>query len=196
MDWKKQQMVSVQSFFSLQKKKKNIEEKIAQYNAVPVKTFINESYFLCNKSFLIKKTFLTAINKTMSIYGSFSHFFGKTTEKEIKLLDASIFLKFFIKRKMLKKDSKFQLAYISGKNPKIKDNKIHNFSITGLGQKRKLNMSQPIESVIIRAEQNFDVAGGLKPIQIEIEDDRIIFKKKPKALYIKLHPSVYYFLHQ
>ena len=130
-------MVSVQSFFFLQKKKIYIyiyiEEKIAEYNAVSVKNFINESYFLYNKSFLIKKTFVTAINKTMSIYGSFSHFFGKTTEKEIKLLDASNFLKFFIERKVLKKDLKFQLAYISGKNPEIKDNKIHNFSITQLG---------------------------------------------------------------
>ena len=40
-------------------------------------------------------------------------------------------------------------------------------------------MSQRIETVIIRAQQNFDVVGGLNPIQIEIEDDRIInnFKK-------------------
>ena len=35
-------------------------------------------------------------------------------------------------------------------------------------------MSQPIESIIIRAQQNFDVAGSLNSIQIEIEDDRII----------------------
>ena len=68
--------------------KKNIEDKIAEYNAVPTKTFINKSYFLYDKSFLIKKKLFTAINKTLSIYGSFSHFSGKTTEKEIKLLDA------------------------------------------------------------------------------------------------------------
>ena len=35
--------------------KKNIEDKIAEYNVVPWKYFINESYFLCDKSFLIKK---------------------------------------------------------------------------------------------------------------------------------------------
>ena len=195
-------MVSVQSFFFLQKKKNiyiyiYIEEKIAEYNAVSVKNFINESYFLYDKSFLIKKTFVTAINKTLSIYGSFSHFSGKITEKEIKLLDASNFLKFFIEKKVLKKDLKFQLTYISGKNPKIKDNKIHNFSITRLGKKRKLNMSQPIESIIIRAQQNFDVAGGLNPIQIEIEDEGIIkIFKNTQTSYIKLRPSVCYFLHQ
>ena len=58
-------------------------------------------------------------------------------------------------------------------------------------------MSQPIESVIIRAQQNFDVAGGLNPIQIEIEDEGIIkIFKNTQTSYIKLHPSVYYFLHQ
>ena len=35
--------------------KKNIEDKMAEYNAVPWKYFINESYFLSDKSFLIKK---------------------------------------------------------------------------------------------------------------------------------------------
>ena len=46
-------------------------------------------------------------------------------------------------------------------------------------------MSQPIETVIIRAQQNFDVVGGLNPIQIEIEDDRIInnFKKFKNVSY-------------
>ena len=75
-------------FFS---SKINIEDKIAEYNAVPTKNFINETYFLYDKSFFVKKTFLIAINKTLSIYGSFSHFSGKTTEKEIQLLEASNF---------------------------------------------------------------------------------------------------------
>ena len=78
---------------------------------------------------------------------------------------------------------------ISGKNPKIKDKKIQNFSITWLGQKRKLNMLQPIETIIIWAQQNFDVAGGLNPIQIEIEDNRIInVLKKYKNVVYKIIP--------
>ena len=46
-------------------------------------------------------------------------------------------------------------------------------------------MSQPIESIIIRAQQNFDVVGSLKPIQIEIEDHRIIniLKKYKNVIY-------------
>ena len=81
--------------------KKEIEEKIAEFNAVSTKQFINESYFLYDKSFLIKKTFVTAINKTKSVYGSFSHFQGKYAEKEMQLLDASNFLKFFYREEHL-----------------------------------------------------------------------------------------------
>ena len=35
-------------------------------------------------------------------------------------------------------------------------------------------MSEPIETVIIRAQQNFDVVCGLNPIQIEIKNDTVI----------------------
>ena len=83
--------------------KENIKDKIAQYNNFPTKDFVNESYFLYDKSNLIKKTFVTAINKTLSIYGSSSYFSGKVAEKEIKLLDASNILKFYIERRALKK---------------------------------------------------------------------------------------------
>ena len=58
---------------------------------------------------------------------------------------------------------KFQLTNISGNIPKIKDNKIHTFSITRLGRKIKLRMQEPIETIIVQAQQNFDVVGGLNP---------------------------------
>ena len=35
-------------------------------------------------------------------------------------------------------------------------------------------MQEPIETVIIRAQQNFEIVGGLNPIQIEIEDDQVL----------------------
>ena len=35
-------------------------------------------------------------------------------------------------------------------------------------------MQEPIETIIVCAQQNFDVAGGLNPVQIETEDDRIL----------------------
>ena len=46
-------------------------------------------------------------------------------------------------------------------------------------------MSEPTESIIIHAQQNFDVDGGLNPVKIELEDIRIIniLKKRINARY-------------
>ena len=46
-------------------------------------------------------------------------------------------------------------------------------------------MYEPIETIIIRAQQDFDVVGGLNPIQIEIENDRVtnILKKYKNVIY-------------
>ena len=40
-------------------------------------------------------------------------------------------------------------------------------------------MAEPIETVIVCVQQNFEIAGGLNPVQIEIEDGGFlnIFKK-------------------
>ena len=46
-------------------------------------------------------------------------------------------------------------------------------------------MSEAIELLIIRAQQNFDIQGGLIPIQIEKKDDRVttILKKYKNVIY-------------
>ena len=54
------------------------------------------------------------------------------------------------------------------------DQKIHNFSITRLRKRQKNMFSTPIDTIIIRAQQDFDVVGGLNPIQVERKDKRII----------------------
>ena len=128
---------------------------------------------------------MTAINKALSLYGCFSYFSGKTAKENLKLLDSINFLKFLVEKRSLKDNLKFQLAHIDGRNLKTKDKKIHHFSITRLGKRKKATMPEPKETFIIRAQQNFDVAGGLNPVQIEIEDDRIlnILKKYKNVLY-------------
>ena len=98
---------------------KKIKEKIEEYKAIPIKHFINESYFLYDKSNLIKKTFITAINKQLSLYGSFSYFSGKTGISNLKLLTSSDFLKFLVEKKSLKSNSILQLAQIDGSEVKI-----------------------------------------------------------------------------
>ena len=50
-------------------------------------------------------------------------------------------------------------------------------------------MAKPIETVIVRAQQNFEIAGEFNPVQIEIEDGRVlnIFKKHKNTAH-KLTP--------
>ena len=45
-------------------------------------------------------------------------------------------------------------------------------------------MNEPIETVIIRGQQKFDLYDVLNPIQIEINDDRILntFKKNENVI--------------
>ena len=119
------------------------------------------------------------------MHGSFSLFSGKTSIRRLPLISTESLLKFFIEKKLLKSDLKFQLKHIDGSEVKTSDRKIHNLSITKLGKRKKRNMSEPIETVIIRAQQV--VVGGLNPIQIEINVDRIInILKKYKNFVYKI----------
>ena len=56
-------------------------------------------------------------------------------------------------------------------------------------------MAEPVETVIICAQQNFEVAGGLNPVHIKIEDDRVLNKlKKYKNAAYKQTPLGVLFL--
>ena len=126
-----------------------------------------------DKSNLIKNTFVTAINKHLNLYGSFSYFSRKTRSSNLKLLSSSNFLKFLVEKNSQVSNLKFQLAQINESDVKTTDNKIHHLSITKIGKKRKRQMSEPIETIIMGAQQDFDVDGGLNLIQTEIKDDNI-----------------------
>ena len=69
------------SFYPDQQK---IEENIKKYNNVPQKYFINESYFLYNKSDLMKEIHVTAFNKKISVYGSISYLKKKQKMRYLK----------------------------------------------------------------------------------------------------------------
>ena len=179
------------SFYPVQQQ---TEEKIKEYNVVPSKNFINESYFLYDKSGLMKESYITAINKKVSLYGSTSYFDRKTENEILKIVSPENSLEFLVDKDTVRNNLSFQLVSISGAVPTLKNKKIHNLSLTKLGRKRKLPMLEPIETVIIRAQQNFEVAGGLNPVQTEIEDDRIFnMLKKHKDVIYKLTPIVILF---
>ena len=89
-------------------------------------------------------------------------------------------LKFYVDKDMIRNSLSLQLTNISGDDiPKLNDSKTYNFSLTRIGKKRKRKMAEPTETVIVCVQQNFEIAGGLNPVQIEIEDGGFlnIFKK-------------------
>ena len=67
-------------------------------NKIAIDFYINESYFLYDKSGFIEQTFITAINKKISIYGSISYFNKKTKNCIIRIINPEEFLKFYVKR--------------------------------------------------------------------------------------------------
>ena len=136
-----------------------------------------------DKSDLIKETFINALNKKISIYGSIGYFHKKKTENEIfKIVTREEILKFYINR----------LTSVSGKIPKLKDKKIYNLSFNY--NRRKKQTAKQIETVIICAKQNFEIAGGLNLVQIEIEDDRILHMlKRYKNTVYRLTPFGFLF---
>ena len=136
------------SFFS---EENVIEDSIKNYKNIPIKYYINESYFLYDKSDLIKDRFITARNKKRP-YCSISYFNKKTENKIFKIVSPE---EFYVDQDASKNSLSFQLINISGDIPKLKDSKIYNFSLTRMGEKRK--MVEPIEAVIICAQQNFEI---------------------------------------
>ena len=99
----------------------------------------------------------------------------KKTENEIlKLVSPDNLLKFLVGKDTIRNILSFQLASISWDIPTLKDKKNIDLSLTELGRKRKLPMLEPIETVIIRVQQKFEVAESLNPVQIEIEGGRVL----------------------
>ena len=165
--------VLTRDIFSLEYK--GIEDNIKSYKNASTTHYINESYFLYNKSSLIKDAFISALNKKILIYGSiliYSYFNKKAENKIFKIVSPEEFLEFYVDKDVTRNSISFQLRNKSGDIPKPKDIKIYKFSLTRIGEKRKRKMAETIETVIVCTQQNFEITGELNPVQIEIEDYR------------------------
>ena len=113
----------------------------------------------------------------------------KTENEILTIISPENLLKFLVNRDTVRNNLSFQLMSISAAVPILKDKKIHHLSLTRLGRKRKLLMQEPIETVIIRPQHNFEVAGGVNPVQIELKDNRLLnLLKKNKSVAYKLTP--------
>ena len=102
------------SFFP---KQKGIEDAIKNYKNVPVAHYTNESYFLFDKRDLIKKTFITALNKKILIYGSISYFNKKAENEIVKIITPEKFSKFYAEKDGTK--NSLSISYQSLKTKKF-----------------------------------------------------------------------------
>ena len=78
-----------------------------------------------------------------------------------------------------------QLARVNSSEIKTSDKKNIWFFNNKARKKKKNTMSESVETIIVRAQQKFDVVGSLNQIQIEINDNRVlnIFKKYENVIY-------------
>ena len=90
-----------------------------------------------DKSELIKETFIMALNKKISIYGSISYFSKKTENEIFKTVSPEELLKFYVDKDAAKNSFSFQLKNISGDIPKLKNGKMYNFSLARIGENKK-----------------------------------------------------------
>ena len=86
---------------------------------------------------------------------------------------------------MLKDNLQLHLDYVNGSNVETTGNKIHNFSKTKLRKRRRNMTLEPVDTIIIRAQQDFDIDGGLNPVQIQLNDEKILnqLKKYKNVVY-------------
>ena len=87
---------------------------MANYRKKLFSDFIEESYFLYDKSNLIKES-ITEINKLISIYGSISYF-GKKINKIAEIISSNKPLEFDVEKDTIKNSLDFQLTKTNGAN--------------------------------------------------------------------------------
>ena len=93
----------------------------------------------------------------MSVYGSTSYFNKKAVNEIVQIISFNNPLKVLVSKDTIKNTLDFQLTKIDGNLPKLNDKKIYNFSLTEIGPKRKAQMNELIERVIIKGQQKFNL---------------------------------------
>ena len=94
-----------------------------------------------------------------------------------------------LKENAIENSLNFQLIKVNGTNITLKDKKIHRFSLTKTGKKKKRQCMDPLKTLIIRRQQSFELHNKLNPVQITINNDRVLnILKKNKNSYYKLTP--------
>lgn len=73
-------------------------------------SIVNESYFLYDRSNLIEPTFITEINKLISVYGSISYFDKKSLDEIVKVVYFPKPLKFSVIKDVGKNSREYKVT--------------------------------------------------------------------------------------
>ena len=76
---------------------------------------------------MIEQTFITEINKLISVYGSISYFNKKSVNQAVEIVSFDNPLKFSVVKNKIKNTLSFQLTKIDGTLPILKDKKYISF---------------------------------------------------------------------
>lgn len=114
---------------------------------------------------------MTALSRKILIYGSINYFDQKTEDEISQIVTPEKFLRFYVNKGTVKDILKFQLKSVSGKLPKLKDKKL--FVDTNSHKKKKTD-SRAIRNSNYMWSTKFEINGWLNPIEIEIDDDRVL----------------------
>ena len=77
-----------------------------------------------DKSDLMKETYITALNKKISIYHSISYLNKKAESKIFKIISLENSLKFLVNKDTINNSLSLQLTAIIGKLPTLQDKKV------------------------------------------------------------------------
>ena len=138
---------------------------------------IQSSFFLYDRSNIIKKTLVNEINEFLLIMCSFGYF-GKTTDiQNIDLISFKNAQKFYIEKNTIRDRLGFELKHVSGTDIETDDNKLYEILFTRPSKSKKsMNI---LDFLIIKGQQVFEEGRDINLIEIKIEDNRVrnLFEK-------------------
>ena len=105
----------------------------------------------------------------------------KKKEKKSKIISETNQKRFFIEKSREKSELSVQITKVNRQKIETTDQKIHNFQLTKIGEKRKAKITS-INFISIRGQQNFEDNAEVYPVEIEIENNKIqnMFEKYEK----------------
>ena len=137
---------------------------------------LQEGYFLYDDTNIVKETFISELEKKVSLTGSISYFDKVNSENKIELISFKNKLKFEVKKNTLLEELTLQLSpTFSNKKIKLTKNDINNFAILIVpkqeeaGQKRK--MSEVVDTLLIKGLQNYDKYTLLNPLEFSFRSN-------------------------